>query len=164
MHRLFNGKQLQGVAERYIPTPPITGLCPDTTHHRSVSRASSVVSSNHLLGMPSEEQSFILKHFDGAVPPQGCMCRSHSRKAAQHITADPEYIPVWKWEQNAQSAVKCMYQECSASSQNEKLITISTDTFKGIIGIKEWDSAVHLCTTHYHTLYKQIKECTGPSH
>jgi hypothetical protein len=49
-----------------------------------------------------------------------------------------------------------MYQECSASSQNEKLITTSTDTFKGIIAIKEGDSAVHLCTTHYHALYKQI--------
>ena len=103
----------------------------------------------HLLGMPSEEQSFILKHFDGAVPPQGCMCRSHCREAARHITADPEYIPVWKREQNAQSAVKCMYQECSASSQNEKLITTSTNTFKGIIGIKEGDSAVHLCATQY---------------
>ena len=100
MHRLFNGKQLQGVAESYIPTPPITGLCP-VLHLWS--------RYAHLLGM---EQSFILKHFDGAVPPQGCMCRSHSREAARHITADPEYIPAWKREQNAQSAVKCMYQEC----------------------------------------------------
>ena len=116
----------------------------------------------HLLGMPSEEKSFILKHFDGAVLPQGCMCR----EAARHITADPEYIPAWKREQNAPSAVKCMYQECSASSQNEKLSTTSTDTFKGIIGIKDSSarSYAQLTIIHYTNKLKsaqnQVTEAT----
>ena len=142
-----------------------------TTHHSSVSRASSVVSSNP--GTPISLVCQVKSRVFGAIPPQGYMCR----EATRHITADPEYIPAWKREQKLSSACmyqecslplptlspapkkgkgrqrESLYQECSASSQNEKLITTSTESLVS-------RRAVHLCTTHYHT---QIKECTGPT-
>ena len=59
-----------------------------------------------------------------------------------------------------------MYQECSASSQNEKLITTSTDTFKGIIGIKDSSALMHnslsytIYTNKLKSAQDQVTEAT----
>ena len=121
---------------------------------------------NHFDGLRHEVQQFLAKHV-GHIPGNSCICRAHCREAErQHL--NPEYVPIWKKNkaenvaQQTQHVCTCMYKECAVTSEKEKFITSSHESFRKMLGTTE--QLVVLCEKHYQLAYRQIhghKQCAA---
>ena len=100
---------------------------------------------DHFCMLSTGEQQFFAKHANRSFSNDSCICRSH-RLEAKRYRSDPA-----KWSKNkTQPYIKCKYLECTSTSANAKIITLSEDTKTNFS--TELDA---LCETHYQVMYRQ---------
>ena len=118
---------------------------------------------DHFCALTKEEQRFIQQHFGREIHNDSCMCRGHVKEAHRH-RSDPDYTPVWKKNtQHAETQMRCVFPQCTATSLRERIITPSGDMqtlFNEQLNVPK----PVVCEMHYQHLYRILhmqNPCAG---
>ena len=105
-----------------------------------------------------QEQNFVTHHLCKTPPSYAIICKKHRREAQRYHSND-NYVPKWKQQsmEHTVQQIKCMYPECTMSSDIIKALFAPTEIINEITNMQiHSDETIWFCRTHYNEVYKWI--------
>ena len=108
-----------------------------------------------------EEREYALKHLSEPPPHNSITCKRDKLEARRYCRTQ-DHVPKWKSMLKTPTTIhKCLYPQCTATSQENKIVQIQSaiprDTVREYLQLSTVpEGPCNLCMKHYSQLYRHI--------